>query len=185
MQTNGNTVVMQTDLCGEVIREDCVHSTTFPGHNMLCFVQSVVIWSPTVGIMLKMEATGRNGNDVFWNHINAAVFDCRITEKCAYLSVYCGSDSRMYVEIVSQCTVTGTDSRMYVELVSQCTVDQIAGCMWNLCPSVAAHNTIQADPPCLLLKCAATEERNIWCFPLYVSGLCLFSLQCISLSNFP
>ena len=47
-----------------------------------------------------------------------------------------GSDSRMYVEVVSQCTVTGSDSRMYVELVSQCTEDQTAGCMWNLCPSV-------------------------------------------------
>ena len=55
--------------------------------------------------------------------------------------VYCGSDSRMYVELVSQCTVTGSDSRMYVELVSQCTEDQTAGCMWNLCPSVAAHST--------------------------------------------
>ena len=28
-------------------------------------------WSPTVGIMLKMEAAGRNG--VFGNHVNVAL----------------------------------------------------------------------------------------------------------------
>ena len=89
-----------------------------------------------MGIMLKMEATGRNSNDVFWNHSNTALCNCRLTEKCACVPVYCGSDSRMYVEVVSQCTVTGSDSRMYVELVSQCTEDQTAGCMWKLCPSV-------------------------------------------------
>ena len=61
-------MVIQTDLCGEVVREDSVHSTTFPGRSELCFVQSVSrTWSPTVGIVLKMEATGRNG--VFRNHV--------------------------------------------------------------------------------------------------------------------
>ena len=80
-QTDDNTMVIQTDLCGEVVREDSVHSTTFPGHSELCFVQSDCwTWWPTVGIVLKMEATGRTG--VFGNHVNAAMCYRRLIEKC-------------------------------------------------------------------------------------------------------
>ena len=72
MQIDDNTIVVQLDLCGEVVRDDSVHSTTFPGHSELCFVQSLCwTWSPTVWIVLKMEATGRT--DVLRNHVNAAL----------------------------------------------------------------------------------------------------------------
>ena len=39
MQTDDNTMVMRTDLCGEVVKEDIVHSTACPGHSVFCFVQ--------------------------------------------------------------------------------------------------------------------------------------------------
>ena len=65
-------MVIQTDLCGELVKDDIVHSTTFPGCRVFCFVQVFVwIWSPTVGVILKMEAAGRAS--VFGNLINAAL----------------------------------------------------------------------------------------------------------------
>ena len=83
--------------------------------------------------------------------------------------VYCGSDSRMYVELVSQCTVTGSDSRMYVELVSQCTVDQTAGCMWNLCPSVLWIRQQDVCGTCVPVYCDWIRQQDVCgtCVPVY------------------
>ena len=110
----------------------------------------------------------------------------------------CGTCVPVYCDWIRQQDVCGTCVPVYCDLIRQqdvcgtcvpvyCGLDQTAGCMWNLCPSVLwirlqdvcgtcvpvwQHTALfRRTRPCLLLKCAATEDRNIWCFLLYVSAL--------------